>query len=334
MKIALCQINTTVGGFENNQKKIVDYYKKAIKQGAELVVFPELTTTGYPPQDLLWEPGFITRNWSVLEAVSKASTIPLILGAVRRDGNKIYNSAVLCSQGRIEQVYDKMLLPTYDIFDEDRYFTHGKEPGIWSVRIGSETRKIGIQICEDLWDIDYDVNVSQLLADGCAEMVINISASPYHEGRLKERLALLREKNAETNLPFYYCNLVGGQDELIFDGESIAMNADGKIVALGKAFEENLLIVDTSSAETKNIPKTYREEKMYRALCLGVSDYFHKTGHTDAVVGLSGGIDSTLVACIAADAWEPIMCMACLCLPNIPAIIVPMMLIHSQNTFA
>lgn len=302
MKIALCQINTTVGDFENNQKKIFDYYEKAIKQGAELVVFPELTTIGYPPQDLLWEPGFITRNWSVLEAVANTSTIPIILGGVRRDGNKIYNSAVLCSNGHIEHVYDKILLPTYDVFDEDRYFTHGKEPGIWPVKIGSETKKVGIQICEDLWDKDYDVNVSQLLADGGAEMVINISASPYHEGRLEERLTLLREKNAVTNLPFYYCNLVGGQDELIFDGESIAMNADGQIVALGKAFEENILIVDTSSVETKNIPKKCREEKMYRALCLGVSDYFLKSGHSDAVLGLSGGIDSALVACIATDA--------------------------------
>jgi len=302
MKIALCQINVIVGDFQYNSDKILSYYDHAVAKGAELVVFPELTVTGYLPQDLLWEPGFILQNQVTLEKIASKSTIPMIIGAVRQDGNKLYNCAFLCMDGKIKETYDKMLLPTYDVFDEDRYFTSGTKPALWEIRTGSEPIKIGVQICEDLWDEDYPTKVSQLLANGGAELIINLSASPYHEGRLTQRLNLIRNKTAATGLPFLYCNLIGGQDELIFDGESIAVDGAGDVLAIGKPFEEDLILIDTQSENRITPPRFCREEKIYRALCLGVSDYFYKTGHKEAILGLSGGIDSALVACLATDA--------------------------------
>ncbi len=302
MKIALCQINVIVGGFQHNKDKILSFYQKALDHGADLVVFPELTITGYLPQDLLWETGFIEKSQTILNEIAEASSIPLIVGGVRQDGIKLFNSAFLCRDGFLEKTYDKMLLPTYDVFDEDRYFTPGSTPGIWAIQTHSETITIGVEICEDLWDDDYPTKVSQLLANNGAEIIINLSASPYHEGRLTQRLNLIRQKTSATGLPFYYCNLIGGQDELIFDGESLAIDGSGEIISIGKPFEEDLILIDTTSDQRTQKPDLCREEKIYRALCLGVSDYFHKTGHRDAVLGLSGGIDSALVACIATDA--------------------------------
>lgn len=302
MKIALCQINVIVGSFQYNKKKILSFYQKAVESGAELVVFPELTVTGYLPQDLLWEPGFVPMNQVILKQLAEVSTVPMIVGGVRQAGFKIYNSAFLCQEGQITETYDKILLPTYDVFDEDRYFTSGSTPGLWTITIGSKKVRIGIQICEDLWDEGYSTKVSESLAMNGAEMIINLSASPHHEGRLSQRLKLIKSKTTITGLPFYYCNLIGGQDELIFDGESIVVDGEGRLMAIGKPFEEDLIIIDTESDQRVEKPDFLREEKIYKALCLGVSDYFHKTGHYDAVLGLSGGIDSALVACIAADA--------------------------------
>ncbi len=302
MKIALSQINTTVGDLNYNKDKILKYYFKAIEQNADIVVFPELTITSYPPQDLLLENGFVDDNLDTLKEIASQTTIPMIVGFVRQAKGKLYNSAALCQNGKVTSTYDKMLLPTYDVFDEDRYFENGKIPGIWKLTIGNKNINLGIQICEDLWDSEYDTKVSKLQKEKGAELIINISASPYHEGRIAERQELIKEKIKDIKIPFLYCNLIGGQDELIFDGESLAYNANCKQIAQGKVFEEDLIMVDFESATPKDFPVISNEEKLYNALCLGVKDYFRKTGHTDALIGLSGGIDSALVACIAADA--------------------------------
>jgi len=301
MKIALCQINPSVGAFAHNRKLILSRYEEAIKKGADLVVFPELVISGYPPQDLLWERAFIQKNTLELSRIASKSTIPMILGGIREENGKIYNSAFLCQSGQIRAKYDKILLPTYDVFDEERYFESGNELGIWSVNIQEKTYQIGIQICEDLWDGDYDRKIALEQKEAGADCIINISASPFHEGRMMERRTLIQSKVLETRFPFYYCNMVGAQDELIFDGQSLALNEDGEIMAIGKAFSEDLLLVE-SKQKPIDILDCNREENIYGALVLGVSDYFRKTGHTDAVIGLSGGIDSALVACIAKDA--------------------------------
>ncbi len=302
MKIALCQINTSVGAFNSNRDKILNYYSKAIKLNADIVVYPELTMTGYPPQDLLLENGFVDDNLGTLKEIASKATIPIILGFVRKENGRLYNSAALCQNGKIVYTYDKILLPTYDVFDEDRYFENGNNPGIWDIEIDSKKVKIGIQICEDLWDNAYNTKVSTIQKEKGAELIINISASPYHEGRITERQELIKEKVKNIKIPFLYCNLIGAQDELIFDGESIAYNANCEQIAQGKVFEEDLIIVDVEGKPKKEYPVLQSEEKLYSALCLGVKDYFRKTGHSEALIGLSGGIDSALVACIAADA--------------------------------
>ncbi len=302
MKIALCQINTTVGAFNFNRDKILNYYFKAIKLNADIVAFPELTITGYPPQDLLLENGFVDDNMIILEEIAKESTIPIIIGFVRQENGRLFNSAALCQNGKIVDTYDKILLPTYDVFDEDRYFENGKKPGIWNIEIESKKVKVGIQICEDLWDKEYYTKVSKLQKEEGAEIIINISASPYNEGRITARQELIKEKVRDIKIPFLYCNLIGAQDELIFDGESLAYNANCKQIAQGKIFKEDLIIVDVEEKYKKEYPVLQSDEKLYNALCLGVRDYFRKTGHSEALIGLSGGIDSALVACIAADA--------------------------------
>ena len=302
MKITLCQINPTVGAFDSIHELIIHNYKMSVDQGAELVVFPEMITTGYPTQDLLWENGFVEANIKLLELIAAESKIPLILGYVRISDGKLYNSAALCSEGHHQDTYDKILLPTYDVFDEDRYFTAGKSIGVWQINYNGDIVNIGIQICEDLWDHDYDCKVSRLQKEAGADLIINISASPYSEGRLIHRSELILEKVNRLKLPFLYCNLVGAQDELIFDGESLAFSAAGECIGHGNAFKEDIVMVNLAEPVKYSINIRSREENMYQALCLGVSDYFRKTGHQDAVIGLSGGIDSALAACIATDA--------------------------------
>ena len=302
MKIAICQINPTMGDFPGNRDKILSFYREAVEKGADLIVFPEMVITGYPPQDLLLERDFVQKNVEILEDISNQVTVPVVLGCIREEKSALYNSGAVCANGAVVYIYDKILLPTYDIFDEDRYFTPGKTPGVFELELNGKRRKIGIQICEDLWDHDYECKVTSLQRRVGAEVIINISASPYHDAQLQERTALIEEKVYENGIPFLYCNLVGAQDELIFDGGSLAYDGDGTLIGQGKFFEEDILIVDLDASKSQEMIHVPREEMMYNALCLGVQDYFRKTGHADAVIGLSGGIDSALVACIAADA--------------------------------
>ena len=302
MKIALCQINPTVGAIKQNKQLILDRYAEAISLGAELVVFPELVLIGYPPQDLLLRKQFIKNAQIALNEIAEQSTVPIILGSTLAENDKLYNCSFVCANGQVIDHYKKMLLPTYDVFDEDRYFKSGDKPVVVEVQIGSKNKKIGLQICEDLWDYTYSQNLSDELKTKGAELIINISASPYRVDRLVDRCNLIKEKVNSTGIPFLYCNLVGAQDELIFDGQSVAYDDKGNLIAQCKAFVEEISMIDLDNHESLELNVLKREEKIYNALVLGVKDYFKKTGHSEAVLGLSGGIDSSLTACIAVDA--------------------------------
>ena len=302
MKIALCQINPTVGAINQNKKSIFDWYHRAVDLGADLVVFPELSLIGYPPQDLLLRNRFIENAKNALDEIAQKSTIPIILGNTMMEDNKLYNCAFFCEKGEIISHYKKRLLPTYDVFDEARYFTSGSEPCVVKVSINGENVYLGLQICEDLWDKNYSCDLVEELKAKGAEIIINLSASPYRVDRLLDRCELIQSKASDNRLSYVYCNLVGAQDELIFDGQSLAYNENGELIAQGKAFEEEILLVDINNSQTIDLKYSRREEKIYNALVLGVKDYFNKTGHSEAVIGLSGGIDSSLTACIAVDA--------------------------------
>lgn len=302
MKIALCQINPTVGAINQNKKSIFDWYHRAVDLGADLVVFPELSLIGYPPQDLLLRNRFIENAKNALDEIAQKSTIPIILGNTMMEDNKLYNCAFFCEKGEIISHYKKRLLPTYDVFDEARYFTSGSEPCVVKLSINGKNVYLGLQICEDLWDKNYSGDLVEELKAKGAEIIINLSASPYRVDRLLDRCELIQSKASDNRLSYVYCNLVGAQDELIFDGQSLAYNENGELIAQGKAFEEEILMVDIKNSQTIDLKDSRREEKIYNALVLGVKDYFKKTGHTEAVIGLSGGIDSSLTACIAVDA--------------------------------
>ena len=305
MKISLCQINPTVGAIDRNVDLIMKWYQKAVAAGSELTVFPELALVGYPPQDLLLRRRFLDKAEMALKSIAERTTVPMIIGNPLRENGKLYNCAFVCSNGEITGHYKKRLLPTYDVFDEDRYFTSGESMEVIEVRFGDSLVKIGMQICEDLWDEDYACNLAKSLKEKGAECIVNISASPYRAGRLADRSKLIASKVAETALPFFYCNIVGAQDELIFDGQSLAYDGKGNLIGQGPAFEEDIVLVDPENSETIELDTAGREQKIYQALVLGVRDYFRKTGYKKAVLGLSGGIDSSLTGCIAVDALGP-----------------------------
>ena len=313
MKIALCQINATVGDFENNCKKILSFYSNSVDANADIAVFPELAITGYPPQDLLLEQSFVDRNVQELEALtSVVDHVPMVVGYVQPIGKNLYNSAALLQNGEISGRYDKVLLPTYDVFDEDRYFTPGEKRFPLKAKIGKKTIFLGVEICEDMWDKDYTCKVTDELVNAGAEIILNISSSPFSEGKFCERERLIKGHVDRCRVPFLYCNLVGGQDELIFDGNSIAYSANGKRIAAATSFKEEMVIVDLDSDEEIEHDNLSREEELFAALTLGISDYFRKTGHSKCVIGLSGGIDSALTACLAKEALgeENVLCVS------------------------
>ena len=305
MKISLCQINPTVGAIDRNVDLIMKWYQKSVAAGAELTVFPELVLVGYPPQDLLLRRRFINKAEMALKSIAEKTTVPMIIGNPLRENGELYNCAFVCSNGEITGHYKKRLLPTYDVFDEDRYFTSGESMEVIEVRFGDSLVKIGMQICEDLWDEDYACNLAKSLKEKGAECIVNISASPYRVGRLADRSKLIVSKVTETALPFFYCNIVGAQDELIFDGQSLAYDGKGNLIGQGSAFEEDIVLVDLENPVPIQLKISEREQKIYNALVLGVRDYFRKTGYKKAVLGLSGGIDSSLTGCIAVDALGP-----------------------------
>ena len=213
MKIAICQINPTVGAINENVRLIKKFYNNSLKKGADLVVFPELAISGYPPQDLLLRQKFLQKCDEALNEIINECTIPIVLGNTLLEENELFNCSFLGQDGSIAGCYKKILLPTYDVFDEDRYFEKGNSPKVFPIKVSGEKINLGLQICEDLWDSDYGLNISKELKKMNADIIINISASPFGKDRLLERSNLIKEKIKETSLPFIYCNLVGSQDE-------------------------------------------------------------------------------------------------------------------------
>ncbi|HDR04205.1 MAG TPA: NAD+ synthase [Candidatus Marinimicrobia bacterium] len=306
IQIAIAQINSTVGAIDANCQKIAENINKARRQNADIIVFPELAITGYPPQDLIYEPGFIEKNQQALERLLPiVSDFAALAGFIYRDEKEmLYNAVALIHKQKIKAIIKKQLLPTYDVFDERRYFEPGENQAPVKVEIGGRAIRLGIEICEDLWDKNYERKVSQNLAKQGAELIINCSASPFSNGKAALRRKLVQEKISAYSIPFVYANMVGGQDELIFDGNSFAYNDKNELIHISPGFKEALNVFTIGNKPCAE-PQSNPMEEMYQALVLGIRDYFSKNGFSEAVLGLSGGIDSALVAVLAAEALGP-----------------------------
>jgi NAD+ synthase (glutamine-hydrolysing) len=335
VRVALCQINTTVGDLDGNVARILAALEEAEDASCDVAVFPELAVTGYPPEDLLLKPGFVNDNLAALEKLAaRTGRCAAVVGFVDAERD-LYNAAAVCAGGRVVGRYHKRLLPNYAVFDEQRYFAPSAEvPSLFLV--GGV--RMGISVCEDAWDPAGSILVQ---ATGGAELILNLNASPFSAGRIAERERMLATRAADASCALVYVNQVGGQDELVFDGGSLVFDPDGDLVARAPQFAEHTMVVDVESrpvfrkrlldprgrqrAEPLPVvvvsesPATPVEERLrptpsppmdavaevYDALVLGARDYVTKNGFTDVVFGLSGGIDSSLVACVAADAVGP-----------------------------
>ncbi len=337
IRIGLCQINTTVGDIERNTKKILDYIAKGKKMRVDLLVFPEMAVTGYPPEDLLFMPKFIEANLKAINKIAKAtSSITALVGFVDKNGD-IFNGAALLHNGKLIRTYCKTFLPNYGVFDEDRYFQPGKDNFIFTLN----STPIGPSICEDLWYPGDPIRTQAL--SGGAELIVNISSSPYHAGKVQFREKMISTRASDNVAIVAYCNLVGGQDELVFDGGSLIFDQTGNLIARGKQFEEDLVMADLDMEAVFRMrlhdPRIRREKlaeeekelmkidlpgqrpaekkpalskrsfkpldrlaEIYAALVLGTGDYIRKNGFQKVLIGLSGGIDSALTAAIAVDA--------------------------------
>ncbi len=338
LRIGLCQINTIVGDIEGNTRKILDHMARGKKMGADLLAFPEMAVTGYPPEDLLLMPKFIEANMKAVNRIAKStSSLTAIVGFVNRDGD-IFNAAALLHDGKMVEVYSKIFLPNYGVFDEDRYFQVGKANFIFTIK----STPIGVSICEDLWYPGDPIRTQALY--GGAELIVNISSSPYHTGKVAFREKMISTRASDNLAIVAYCNLVGGQDELVFDGGSLIFDQRGDLIVRGKQFEEDFILADLDMEEVfrmrlhdprirrerladegkyvkkivlpsqarrirkgPSIPKRAIEPleriaEIYAALVLGIGDYIRKNGFRTVLIGLSGGIDSALTAAIAVDA--------------------------------
>ena len=337
-RLALAQINPTVGDLDGNTHKIIGLIEEARTLGADLVAFPEMSIPGYPAEDLLFKPSFIKDNIEALHRVVAASRgIAVVVGFVDADSD-IYNAAAVAYQGELAGVYHKIYLPTYGVFDEDRYFKRGNVCPVYTINgVG-----VGVNICEDIW---YPVGPIAVQRDAGAEVIVNINASPYHAGKRSYRERMVSTRAADNELYVAYLNTVGGQDELVFDGGSLVVDQSGELVARGKDFQEDLIVADLDIEAVfrsrlrdprprKENPNILREVggpevipvyqhrpverptlsprdeiqpldpvgEVYGALVLGTGDYVRKAGFKKVIIGLSGGIDSSLTACVAADA--------------------------------
>jgi NAD+ synthase (glutamine-hydrolysing) len=333
LRVALAQLNPTVGDLDGNLDKILDAYERADAAGCDLVAFGELSTTGYPPEDLLLKPGFVADNLAVVQKVAaRTGRCVAVVGFVDADRD-LYNAAAVCAGGEVIGTYRKRLLPNYSVFDEARYFTPGTDNDPLELFVIGGV-KVGISICEDIWS---PTGPLALQAAGGAELCVNINGSPFHAGKVAERERMLATRAADAHCAVVYVNQVGGQDELVFDGGSLAFDAEGTLLARAPQFVEHLLVVDVPVppvfrqrlldprgrmthvelplVPVSDAPVTVVEPvpapvaqpldadaELYGALVLGTRDYVAKNGFTDVVIGLSGGIDSTLVACVAVDA--------------------------------
>ena len=311
MKIALGQINPTVGDFSRNAAKIIQFARQARSAGAGLILFPELAVSGYPPHDLVERPSFVTRNRETVERIAvETQGIAVICGMVTPaeadSGKKVMNSAALLREGRIEFIQSKMLLPTYDVFDELRNFAPAKSQQLFSF-CGNQ---MALTICEDAWNDKrfwnkrlYRIDPVEELVRAGGNFVLNISASPFWLGKRELRRDMLAAIAHNQKVPVAMVNQVGGNDSLVFDGSSLVIAPDGQVIAQGKSFEEDLIYFDSQSLTGDMHTQTIGEEaSAYEALVLGTRDYVHKCGFERAIIGLSGGIDSALTASIAVDA--------------------------------
>ncbi len=302
MRLALAQIDTVVGDIQGNTMKALSAIGRAEQEGATLTLLPELTLTGYPPEDLVHKRHFVEENLMALEQVAGVAQHLAVVGFVDRSGDDLYNAAAVCGNGRVLKIYHKRRLPNYGVFDEKRYFEPGEQEGLFE--LGGEM--FAVTVCEDIWTDDYVSEAKDLGVN----LVVNISASPYHAGKGAERERMLVRRARDNDTWLAYCNLVGGQDELVFDGRSVIVSPEGEVVARAKSFEEDFLTLDFSTKGRLGAPDRVEEPlegpaEVYRALELGLHDYVHKNGFVDAVIGLSGGIDSALTATLAADALGP-----------------------------
>ena len=329
LRLALAQVNGLVGGFKANAEKVKSTCAQARKMGADVVLFPELVLTGYPPEDLLFKKSFIENCRETLKKLAPFTRgLTAVIGFAEQKGKHLYNSSALMCDGKHIATYRKMLLPNYGVFDEKRYFTEGEKP----VRFSLKGAQIGLTICEDIWEESGPGKT--LCQKGGVDLLLNISSSPYHKGKARREMIIKRAKYYKC--PIAYVNLVGGQDELVFDGQSLIVDAKGRIIVQGNSFEEEIIFTDVTlpikTRTKKAAPKairsyrapaslskvkikktlpthTYREksqeEEVYSALVLGTRDYICKNGFSKVVLGLSGGIDSSLTAAIAVDALGP-----------------------------
>ena len=327
LRLAAAQLNTVVGDLSGNVEKILDALNAAESAGADLCIVPELAIPGYPPEDLLLKPGFVADNLTALEKVAAATgQCAVVVGFVGAapGGFGLANAAAVCAGGRVAGVYRKRFLPNYGVFDEQRWFVPSTEtPSLY----GIAGAWVGVSICEDVW---FDEGPVAQEGRAGADLVVNVNSSPYNRGRRTERLEVLRRRVAEARCPIAYVNQVGGQDELVFDGDSLMVAANGTLVATGEQFAPDLVVVDVPigshqpHAVTELVPRIVvtdprRGERpplrapaalqplgdhaeVYAALVLGTRDYLAKNGFSEAVIGLSGGIDSSLVATVAVDA--------------------------------
>ncbi len=327
LRLALAQVNGLVGGFKANAEKVKLVCTKARKMGADVVLFPELMVTGYPPEDLLLKKSFIEDCQKTLKKIAPATRgLTAVVGFAEQQGNHLYNSAALMCDGKHVATARKMLLPNYDVFDEKRYFTEGDEP----LRFYLKGVQIGLTICEDIWE---ESGPGKTLSKHI-DLLLNISSSPYHKGKAQSRRQMIIKRAKSYKCPIAYVNLVGGQDELVFDGHSLVVEANGGILAQGNSFEEETIYTDIALSPKSSTTKSSRissvkapaslakfkqfvqlpacvyrakseEEEIYSALVLGTRDYIRKNGFSKVVLGLSGGIDSSLTAAVAVDALGP-----------------------------
>ena len=327
LRLALAQVNSLVGGFKANAERVKSTCAQARKMGADVVLFPELMLTGYPPEDLLFKKSFIKDCRETLKTLAPFTRgLTAVIGFAEQKGKHLYNSAALMCDGKHIATYRKMLLPNYGVFDEKRYFNAGEEP----VRFSLKGAQIGLTICEDIWQESGPGKT--LCQKGGVDLLLNISSSPYHKGKARREMIIKRAKYYKC--PIAYVNLVGGQDELVFDGQSLIVDAKGIIIAQGNSFEEEIIFANITLPAKVNKPKasgikSYKapaslskvkkvaplppcaymekseEEEVYSALVLGTRDYIKKNGFSKVVLGLSGGIDSSLTAAIAVDALGP-----------------------------
>jgi NAD+ synthetase len=297
LRIAVAQMNATVGDLAGNVDRILEFAARAREGGADVLLTPELALSGYPPEDLLMRPDFYRACATQVERLAAAAVLPVIAGHPEAFAGEYYNAASLLTQGRIMATYRKHRLPNYEVFDEERYFAAGREPCV----IEFKGVRCGLAICADVWG----AGAAEAAVQAGAELMLSLNASPYHMNKQARRYEVLRDRVAATATPVVYANLVGGQDELVFDGASFAMDGQGRLTHQLPAFVEALEFVDFADGHLlpgRMVESPSREAEVYSALKLGVADYLGKNGFPGAIIGLSGGIDSALTLAIAVDA--------------------------------